>query len=227
MMRTVRAASLAAALVLGHAMAAPSAHAADTCADFGGSVGQDGLCRVHEAKPNYTLDMSFPVDFPTQPAVDDFLTQTRNGFLNETKEPNFANVPYSLDMKGSIWTSATTKSVSFETYENLGGAHPNTWYKTFNYDTAHNRAVTFADLFAPGVDPLTTIFPIVAKKLEAKLGVPAPVLDGAGTDPSNYQNFAITPTDLVFFFDRGGLMAGAAGAQTVTVPRDAIPPLLV
>ena len=38
-------------------------------------------------------------------------------------------------------------------------------------------------------------------------------------DPSHYRNFAITPVDLVFFFDRGEMMAGAAGAYTVYVPR--------
>jgi Protein of unknown function (DUF3298) len=46
-------------------------------------------------------------------------------------------------------------------------------------------------------------------------------------DPSHYQNFAITPVDLVFFFGRGELMAGAAGAHTVSVPRNAIPPLAI
>ncbi len=206
-------------------MAPPIAHAADVCAAFGGAVEQDGLCRLHQTKPNYTLDMSFPVDFPDQAAVDDFLTETRTGFLNETDARNFANVPYEMDMKASLWASDTTKSTSFEIYENLGGAHPNTWYKAFNYDTVRNRAITFADLFAPGVNPMNAIFGIVQKQLESEMGVPAPVLDGAGTDPSYYQNFAITPTDLVFFFDRGGLMAGAAGAHTVHVPRNAIAPL--
>lgn len=227
MMRTVRAVSLAAGLLLGLAVTPPSANAADLCTDFGGTVERDGLCRLHQTKPTYTLDMSFPVDFPDQAAINDFLTQTRTGFLNETNAPNFANVPYEMDMKASLWASDTTKSTSFEIYENLGGAHPNTWYKTFNYDTAAHRPITFADLFAPGVNPMADIYAVVEKQLEAELGMPAPVLADAGTDPSYYQNFAITPTDLVFFFDRGGLMAGAAGAHTVHVPRTAIPPLAV
>jgi uncharacterized protein DUF3298 len=227
MMRAVRATAVALSLLVGQSVATATAYASDVCAEFGGAIEQDGLCRVHQTNPNYTLDMSFPVDYPDQAAVDDFLTQTRTGFLNETKTPNFANTPYALDMKASPWASDTTRSVSFEIYENFGGAHPNTWYKTFNYDTVRSRTLTFADLFAPGVNPLNTIFPIVQRKLEAELGMPAPVLDDAGTNPANYQNFAITPTDVVFFFDRGGLMPGAAGAQTVYVPRTAIPPLAV
>ena len=226
MMRTLLAAALATGLLLGSPMT-PTAHAADVCADFGGSVEEDGLCRVHETKPNYTLDMSFPVDFPDQAAVDDFLTQTRTGFLNETQTPNFANVPYALEMTGSMWASDTTRSVAFEVYENLGGAHPNIWYKTFTYDTVDNRPIAFADLFAPGVDPLDAIFPVVQQKLEAEMGVTPPISESDGLDPSHYRDFAITPVDLVFFFDRGEMMAGAAGAHTVYVPRSAIPPLAV
>ncbi|RDH80580.1 DUF3298 domain-containing protein [Mycolicibacterium moriokaense] len=226
MMRAVQAA-LAAGLLLISPAVTPTAHAADLCAAFDGAIGADGLCHVQQSKPNYTLNMSFPVDFPDQGPVDDFLTQTRTGFLNETDTPNFANVPYEMDTTATLWSSETTKSVSFETYQNLGGAHPDTWFKAFNYDIARNRPITFADLFAPGTDPLSAIFPIVSDKLSTEMGVPAPILDGEGMDASYYQSFAITPTDLVFFFDRGGLMPGVAGAHTVYVPRNAIPSLLV
>lgn len=225
MMRTVSAAVLAAGLLAGPTVIPATARAADVCSDFGGTVDQDGLCRLREEKPNYTLAMSFPVDFPDQAAVDDFVTQTRTGFLNETKRPNFANVPYALEMQGMLWASDSSRSVSLEIYEDLGGAHPSTWYKTFTYDMADSRSITFDDLFAPDAAPLTEIFPIVQKKLEAEMGMPTPVSDSDGMDPSHYRNFVVTPTDVVFFFDRGELMAGAAGAHTVYVPRSAIPPL--
>ena len=227
MMRTVQAATLATGLLLGSPLAHPTTHAADLCSDFGGAVEQDGLCRLHVTKPNYELSMSFPVDFPDQAAVDDFLTQTRTGFLNETGTPNFAGLPYAMDMKGSLWASDTTRSVSFEVYQDMGGAHPDVWYKTFNYDTVRSRPITFADLFAAGVNPLNAVYPIVAQKLSAEMGMTAPISDSDGMDPSHYQSLAITPVDVVFFFGRGELMAGAAGAHTVYVPRNAIPPLTV
>ena len=227
MMRAVSAAMLAAGLLVGPIVIPATARAVDVCSDFGGAVEGDGLCRLREEKPDYTLAMSFPVDFPDQSAVDDFVNKTRTSFLNETTTPNFANVRYALEMQGMLWASDSTKSVSLEIYENLGGAHPNTWYQTFNYDTSDNRSIAFDDLFAPGVDALAAIFPIVEKKLEAEMGMPTPVSDSDGMDPSHYRNFVITPTDVVFFFDRGELMAGAAGAHTVYVPRRAIPPLAV
>lgn len=227
MMRTVLAASVATGLLLAQPLALPSAHAANVCSDVGGAVEQDGLCRVDVTNPNYTVTMSFPVDFPDQAAVDDFVTQTRTGFLNATQTPNFANAPYALDMKASLWASDTTRSVSFEVYQNLGGAHPDTWYKTFNYDTVRKRPITFDDLFAPGSNPLNAVLPIVQRKLSTETGMAQPVSLDDGMDPSRYRNFAVTPTDLIFFFGRGELMAGAAGARTVYVPRSAIPPLMV
>ncbi len=230
MMRTVLGAVLTAGMLLSFPPAMPTALAADLCAQFGGAVDapdQGGLCRVHVANASYTLDMSFPVDFPDQPAIDDFLNQTRDGFLNVAQTPDAGNTPYALDMKASLWSSDTTRSVVFEVYQDLGGAHPTTWYQSFNYDLPQKRALTFDDLFAPGTQPLQAIFPVVQQALAAELGIADPVSPSDGLDPSHYRNFAITPVDVIFFFDRGELMAGAAGAHTVYVPRAAIPPLAV
>ncbi|GFG53007.1 hypothetical protein MAGR_44480 [Mycolicibacterium agri] len=221
------AASAAMGLLVAQPLAPATAHAATLCVELNGADEPEGLCRVHDTEPNYVLDMSFPVDFPDQAAVDDFVAQTRTGFLNATQTPSFGNVPYALDMKVTLWSSDTTRSVSFEIYQDLGGAHPDTWYKTFNYDTVRNRPIEFDDLFAPGAKPLEAIFPIVQRELAAETGMSEPVIETDGMDPSKYRKFAITPTELVFFFDRGELMAGAAGAQTVQVPRSAIPPLAV
>jgi hypothetical protein len=59
------------------------------------------------------------------------------------------------------------------------------------------------------------------------MGSPPPLSEYDGMDPSHYRNFAVTQVDPVFFFDRGEMMAGAAGAHTVYVPRSAHPPLAV
>ncbi len=67
----------------------------------------------------------------------------------------------------------------------------------------------------------------VVRELTARTGQLDPVAPSAGLDAANYQNFAITPHDVIFFFDRGALMAGAAGAQKVYVPRSEIPPLAI
>jgi hypothetical protein len=45
-------------------------------------------------------------------------------------------------------------------------------------------------------------------------------------DTSHYRNFAITPSDLVFYFDRASRRL-VRREPTVYVPRNAIPPLAV
>ena len=53
------------------------------------------------------------------------------------------------------------------------------------------------------------------------------ISSGAGHDPSNYQNFAITDDQLIFYFAQGELLPSFAGATQVQVPRSAIPPLAI
>jgi hypothetical protein len=52
------------------------------------------------------------------------------------------------------------------------------------------------------------------------------VPQGVGLDPTNYQNFAVTNDELIFFFSQGELLAESAGPVQATVPRAAVAPLL-
>ena len=51
-----------------------TASAQSACADLGGTVGGDQICHGHAANSTYTLDFSFPVDYPDQQALTDYLT---------------------------------------------------------------------------------------------------------------------------------------------------------
>ena len=100
---------------------------------------------------------------PDQPALTAYLTQTRDGFVNVAEMPGSWNLPYVLDGKGTEYRSgpvdAGTRSVVFEVYENVGGAHPQTWYKAFNWDVAKKAPITFDTLFKPDTRPLDVIYP--------------------------------------------------------------------
>ena len=80
-----------------------------------------------------------------------------------------------LDAKGTAYRSRTpprgTQSVVFEMYQNVGGAHPQTWYKAFNYDLSKRAPVTFDTLFKPGTKPLDVIFPVVQAELQKQSGL--------------------------------------------------------
>jgi hypothetical protein len=207
---------------------APTAAAVDLCGGLGGTLEGDGLCRVHVDDPAYILEMTFPVDYPDhQTAVTDFLTSTRDDFVAQARDPEARNLPHGLDIQLTQESTETTRSVTFEVFQNSGGAHPTTWYRSFNHNLETDEPITLDTLFADGVDPVAVFRPIVERDLTEQLGEPDLVSPTAAQDPANYRNFAIAPDQVILFFDRGALMAGAAGAQKVYVPRSELPPLSV
>lgn len=205
--------------------AAPSA-----CAELGGLVDADQICRVHAENPTYRLDYTFPADYPDQQSLTAYLKQTRDGFVNVSEMPGSWNLPYVLDARGTGYRTGPddggTRSVVFEVYENVGGAHPQTWFKSFNWDVAAKAPITFDTLFKPGAEPLDVIFPIVQADIARQLGVDAPISPSAGLDPAKYTEFAITDDSVIFYFGQGEIMAGAGGALQATISRTAIASML-
>ncbi len=223
------AAVLSAGLIVGLATS-PAAGAQSTCVALGGLVGQDQMCLVRAAGPAYTLDIRFPAEYPDQQSVTDYLTQTRDGFVNVSEMPGSYGLPYVLDAEGTGYRSgaedAGTRSVVFQVYENVGGPRPQTWYKAFNYDVAKQAPITFDSLFRPGTSPVDVIFPVVQSELEKQTGIDQPVPAGSGLDPGNYQNFALTDDAVIFFFGQGQLLPESAGASSASVPRAVLAPIL-
>jgi hypothetical protein len=229
----MRIAKMAAVLAAGVLVGWPGmavAGAQSACADLGGALDGEQTCRVHTASSTYTLDYSFPAGYPDEQAVAAYLTQTRDGFVNVSQMPGARDLPYVLDAKGTTYHSGMaptgTQSLVFEVYQNVGGAHPSTWFKAFNYNLDGQGPITFDNLFKPGTRPLDTIYPIVQREVQRQLGPDVAIEPESGTNPDNYQNFAISDDAVIFFFGQGELMAGAAGANQVSVPRAAIAPML-
>ncbi len=219
---------IAAGLVCGALVAPAVAWAAPaSCAALAGTVQADGLCQVQANDPAYTVDMKFPLDYPDERAIVDYLTQTRDGFVNVSQTPDSRNLPHEMDVTAESFRSARTRSVVLTLFQDVGSAHPSTWYKSFNYDVGRGRPLTFDMLFAPDAEPMDAIFPIVQRTLESQTGLAGSISPGDGRDPSHYQNFAITDDAVIFFFGRAELLPSYAGATSVAVPRNAIPPLQV
>jgi Protein of unknown function (DUF3298) len=222
------AALLAAGVVAGSTLI-PAAAAQSPCSDLQGMVGPEGNCRVHVQNAAYTLDMTFPNDYPDARAVIDYLKQSRDGFVNVANDPDAYNLPYELDAEGAGYRSGPptggTRSVVFSMWQNVGGAHPMTYYQTFNWNVDANAPITFETLFKPGTRPLDVIYPEVNKDLR-KQGMNDAISPGEGLDVSNYKNFAITDDSVIFFFSQGGVFPEAAGPVQASVPRDVVAPML-
>ncbi len=175
-----------------------------------------GSARSIPRTPTYTLDISFPNDYPDQQALTAYLTQARDGFVNVSEMPGSYNLPYELDAKGTGYRSGSptggTQSVVFTMWQNVGGVHPQTWYKSFNWDLAKKAPITFDTLFKPGNKPLDVIYPAVEQYLQKQQGMIDGIPPSVGLDPAKYQNFALTDDSLIFFFSQGELLRGVRGS---------------
>ena len=217
-----------------HTAGAPS-----VCSELGGTLGPDQLCTVHDSAANYTIDMSFPVDYPEQQAVTEYLKRQRDDFVDFTKmsPPTGRPAPYSLDVKGETYRSGTmssgTQSLVFDVQDDEGIAHqghPDTSYDVFNYDLGKRAPITLDTLFMPGTNPVTVLSPIAEPILTERFGAELiPDLHEAGAKA--YQNFAITDDAVIFFLGESQLRVSNSGPFQFSVPRDrldsvlAIPPV--
>jgi hypothetical protein len=229
-MRILTVAALVAAGVLAGLNGVPTASAESACVDLGGTVGQDQICRVHTANPTYTLDFSFPNDYPDQAPVTAYLTQARDGFVNVAEMPGSWNLPYQLDAKGVGYRAGPatggTRSVVFTVWQNVGGVHPQTYYQAFNWDSAKSAPITFDTLFKPGTKPLDVIYPEVNRYLQKEQGMIDSIPPTDGLNPAKYQNFAITDDSIDFYFSQGEMFAESAGPVEAKVPRALVAPML-
>src|SRR5690349_7526726 len=184
-MRIVNAAVLVAAAAIfssaGVAVAAPK----DYCADLkGGNTGS--TCEIQLSDPAYSVNISIPLDYPDQKSIADYISQTRDGFLNVAKSGAPRDTPYELNIKPTEYNSAVpprgTQAVVFKVYQNVGGGHPQTMWKAFNWDQSYRKSIIWTA--APDDkqntplwrvdDPLKTVAPIVQAELQQQLAPPPP-----------------------------------------------------
>lgn len=230
-MRALAAAAVfAAASVVGWPTAPSALAAPSTCASLSGMVDASQTCQIKRTEAGYTLDISFPVDYPDQQAILDYVRQTRDGFVNVAKSPGPQVKPYELDTTATKYSSSapprSTQSIVFKTFQDVGGAHPQTFYKSLNWDAVAHKPITIDTLFNPGAQPFPVILPIVQGELSRQTGLPVLILPGVGLDPNTYRNFAITNDALIFFFGQGEVLSESAGALQVSVPRASLDSML-
>lgn len=214
----------------GIAVAAPASAAPPKCADLNGTlVGQN--CIIQDGDAGYSLRIAYPPNYPDVQAVFDWVKQTRDGFVNVAKSPDSRTMPYQLEVTPTEYNSAVpprgTQSLVFKVFQDVGGAHPQTFYKAFNWDQGLRRPIVLdpagqekiQPLFQPGTNPWPIIFPLVEAELEKQLGTKPAIAPQVGLNPVTYENFAIQNDSLVFFFGQGAILPESAGALSVTIPR--------
>jgi hypothetical protein len=227
MRRSGRAAALLAAVSVMVSTFGVDAAAQSPCADFGGTLDAN-TCQLHSSNDAYMLDVVFPVDYADPAPMVDYLRQTRDGFVNVSGMPGSTGLPYALDVTSELLHSGQapqgTQTAVLKIYQNVGGAHPLTWYKSFNYNLPTKQPITFETLFLPDSKPLPVLLPAVQKAVDTQLGSHVTMSDSL--NPSHYQNFALTDDELILYLSQGDMLPLAAGAVAVHLPRALVAPML-
>jgi len=208
----------------------------DTCFEKGGTWNaDDSSCFVSYS---VRVEIDYPITLAEnaidEQTVDAFISETRGQFLAFITAPEMFEFPTTGTFFLSIGNdeyrySEDIVGLVFGIADYTGGAHPNSYYRTFAFDLAQERVLTLDDLFTDTPSALGVIWPLVQQDLTAQVGEmsdAAWIEGGAGLVPENYQNFAITPDELIFFFPPYQVAAYAAGPHEVHIPLSQISAVL-
>lgn len=214
-----------------------------------GATAVTGFETLHitENAPYYTVDTAYPntVGLPgaTDIAAVAAMKQWEQDEIAQFKiDGNFANLTpediqvqqlggdrkYALGISYEMHTSAHTISYVYQVFENTFGAHPNTTYKTFAFDTASGKLLGIADIFAPGAKHLSTLHDLAASKLPAQIAAAEQVdvseVDRSMLDPGiaptaeNFSNFYFDGSNFVILFPPYQVGPYVLGLVTLTIP---------
>jgi hypothetical protein len=134
---------------------------------------------------------------------------------------------YAMGISYSTYTSEGHVSYVYQIYEDMGGAHPNTYYTTFTFDQS-GTALDLADLFKPGARYLDRLSKLsydylvvdLAKRFSVKLDEDQLDWVRMGTEPSPeaLQFFYLDQSNLVIIFPPYQVAAYVAGKSEVRIP---------
>ena len=162
--------------------------------------------------------------------TDEFVADFRK-ILSEMTDEDRSFLPegvnYTLDMGYSIdYAGPEVISVSFGRSTYTGGAHPNHWTSTLNFDMKAGKVITLASLFKPGSNYLKVISDFCVKDIIKQQESDADsdwIGRGAGPEEDNFKAWSITKEGLKFYFDPYQVGPYAAGDYEVTMPYSKIP----
>jgi hypothetical protein len=152
---------------------------------------------------------------------DDFL-KTMSEFSDEDRKLLPEGVSYSMNVGYSLeFLNDELISISFGRSDYTGGAHPNHWSFTVNYDLKNEKVLKLTDLFKDESGFLKVISGVSIEQLTKKMGEYADsdwIKEGAGPKLENFESWNISKKGLKFFFDPYQVGPYAAGGFETIVP---------
>lgn len=160
--------------------------------------------------------------------ADAAATATMKGFVEQEiakfkDNGNFANLShddvqmlgldqrkYELGIEYTIHENSSTLSFVYQLFADTGGAHPNTYYRTFTFDKKTGEALSMHDLFTEGSPYLETLskasraklLPLIAERTQSQISEVDTDYIASGTmaEEDAFQNFYLEGDALVLVF---------------------------
>jgi len=108
-------------------------------------------------------------------------------------------------------------SIRFEEFRDTGGAHPNTAYASFVFDTDRQARLGLKDIFRDTPAALAVLSDLALRRMEMVLdGTMFP--EGLAPKIENFDVFVLDGADMVFTFPPYQVASYAQGAQVLRVP---------
>ena len=210
-------------------------------------LNQNGDRQIKEDTDYYTIQAIYPnttrlatrtdstaaADKRAMSTIESWVNQTVSDFKNQANKALADDEKDSLKEEGARYAvrvacrtdlAGSFVSYEFDIYEDTGGAHPNSAFKTLAFDLNGNQ-VKLSDLFASGSDYLTRISAEAKSQVQAQLvqkaGAEASstlVADGVAAVEENFANWVDDQSILTIFIPPYQAAAYAAGDFIVHIP---------
>lgn len=155
---------------------------------------------------------------------DAFIQQEQEAFMKSIEGitlPEGFNYEFSVDYR-VVDYSDTVKTFVFDVYQYTGGAHGLPYTTTMTFDFETESLIELKDLFKPGSEYLQLLSDLASADLLARedgmMGDEVWVREGTAPTLENFARFALTPRELILYFDVYQVAPYAAGKQEVVIP---------
>lgn len=199
--------------------------------DMKSSVNKDEyvIQKIEESNDKYEISVYYPLtkydklNSSIKYFIDNYINEFKGIFQNS--DVNNIKTKYFLNIEFNMYKYARYVSYVFYISEYTGGAHPNSYFYTINFDKNENKIITIDDLDKQNksliVDLSNYTYNYLLKDQSIK-DIGALDMLKSGTSPlkENFKNFAFSDKGLMIFFSRYQVAPYVAGEFVVSVPYD-------
>lgn len=206
---------------------------------------------IRENAQYYEIDAAYPSDVPLRGAAGTDAVGLMRSFAEKEiarfkDNGNFANLTAQdiamqyrdgrkegLTIDYKVFQGAQTLSYVYTLFEDTLGAHPNTYYRTFTFDTVSGEALDLDSLFLPTANYLDRLSresraalpALISAKMQATADQDM-ILSGTQPEADTFQSFYIEGTNLVLVFPPYQVGPYVLGTVLLPIPLSSLSDIL-